>query len=98
MAHRLAPEARADLDDIAFHVASGSGDLAVAERLLSTITERFFLLSRYPHLGRPRDEDLGAGRRSLAVMGYVIVYRLDDGDVLILRVIRGSRDLEHLFP
>ena len=97
MAHRLAPEARADLEEIAFDVAAESGNLAIAERLISALTERFLLLSRYPHLGRARDDDLGAGRRSLAVTNYVIIYCIDDGDVLVLRVIHGRRDLNNLF-
>ncbi len=58
------------------------------------LTERFHLLSRYPLLGRHR-EDLG-GRRSFAVGDYVILYRVDDGDVAILRVIHGRRDIDGL--
>jgi plasmid stabilization system protein ParE len=52
-------------------------------------------------MGRARDSDLGSGRRSLPVGRYVIVYRVVDeferSDVLILRVVHGSRDMEELF-
>lgn len=49
MAHRVAPEAESDCDDIL---------------------------------------------RSFPVAGYLVLYRLDREDVLVLRVVRGSSDLE----
>jgi toxin ParE1/3/4 len=39
----------------------------------------------------------GPGRRSFPVGQYVIVYRIVRGDVRILRVVHGRRDLEALF-
>ncbi len=78
-------------------IAERGGSFASAERLVATITERFYLLSQYPYLGRSRELDLGAGRRSHVVGGYVIIYRIDNGDVLILRVLHGRRDIEALF-
>ena len=97
MAHRRAPEADSDLDDIVIGVAEREGSFESAERLVASITERFYLLSQYPYLGRSREGDLGVGRRRYAVGEYVIVYRIHDGDVLILRVVHGRRDIEALF-
>jgi toxin ParE1/3/4 len=97
MAHRLAPEAEADLDDIWYYIAKESQSVEVADRVIDSIVDRFFLLATYPHLGRRRDEDLRPGLRSLPVGEYVIIYRLEGEDVLILYIIRGSRDIEALF-
>jgi toxin ParE1/3/4 len=94
MAHRLAPEAEAELDDIWNYVAKESGSIEIADRLIDSITERFYLLAQYPHIGRARDADLRAGLRSFAVGQYVIIYRFDRKDVSILHVFRGSRDIE----
>jgi toxin ParE1/3/4 len=94
--HRLAPGAIDDLDEIAYHVGLEAG-LATAEKLIASLTERFHLLAAYPQAGRARDADLGQGRRSVAVGSYVIIYRLDEHDVSILRVLHGRRDLEGLF-
>ena len=58
------------------------------------LTQRFDLLGEYPYLGRARDQDLGPGRRSHAVGEYIIIYRVEDGDALILRVVHGRRELE----
>jgi toxin ParE1/3/4 len=97
MAHRVAVEAEADLDDIWTYIARGSGSLEVADRFIDFLTERFFLLSRNPHIGRRRDEELGPGLRSFPVRDYIVLYRIEAEDVLILRVLRGSRDIEALF-
>ena len=69
----------------------------VATRLIDSITHRFFFLATVPYGGRARDEDFGAGSRSIAVGEYVIVYCVDGNDVLILRVVHGRRDLGALF-
>ncbi len=53
MAHRLSKEAEHDFDDIAYHVANASGSLTIAERLILSLTARFYLLARRPRIGRP---------------------------------------------
>jgi toxin ParE1/3/4 len=97
MAHRVSPRAEADLDDIWFYVARESGSLDIATRLIDGITSRFLLLAGVPYAGRARDANFGAGTRSLTVGEYVIVYCVEDSDVLILRVVHGRRELEALF-
>src|ERR1700681_3407641 len=96
MAHRVAPEAEAELDNIWDYVAKDSGSIEIADRLIDSIAERFYLLACHPHIGRPRDEDLRPDLRSFPVGEYVIIYRLEGEDVLILHVLRGSRDIEAL--
>jgi len=97
MAHRLSPQAEAELDDIWYYIARASHSLETADRVVDSITDKFFLLATYPHVGRRRDEDLLPGLRSFPVGEYVIIYRVEAEDVLILRVLRGSRDIEALF-
>ena len=97
MAHRVAPRADADLDDIWLYVANDAGNLEIANRLIDSITDRFFLLADFPHLGRNRDEDFGIGSRSHPIGEYLIVYCIEGADVLILRVVHGRRDLGTLF-
>jgi toxin ParE1/3/4 len=97
MAHSVAREAEADLDDIWYFVATASGSMDVADRLIDTLTERFVLLARHPHMGRRRDEDLLPGLRSFPVGRYIILYSVEpNGDVLIARVISGERDIQSL--
>jgi len=97
MAHRLARAAEAELDDIWCYISKESRTIEIADRVVDSITDRFLLLARNPHIGRRRDDDLRPGLRSFPVGEYVIIYRVEDDDVLILHVVRGSRDIEALF-
>src|ERR1700733_1120269 len=96
MAHQLARQAERDLDDIAYYIARKTGSIDIAERLIDSITSRFYLLASHPRIGRARD-DLLAGARSFPVGSYVIVYDLDGDDVRILRVAHDRRNLAALF-
>ena len=51
MAHRVAPRAEADLDDIWLYVAKESGSMDVATRLVDSMTDRFFFLANLPLCG-----------------------------------------------
>ncbi len=66
MAHRVAPRAETDLDDIWLYVARESGSVEIANRLIDTITNRFLTLAQFPYIGRSREDDFGPGYRSLA--------------------------------
>ena len=97
MAHRLAPQVEIELDDIWCYIARESGSTDIADRLIDSITDRFFLLASHPYVGRRRDDDLHPGLRSFPVGEYVIIYRIEDEDVLILHVAHGRRNIEELF-
>jgi len=60
--------------------------------VIDSITARFTLLTQQPNIGRRRDEDLRPGVRTFVVADYVIAYRVDGDNVLILRVLCASRD------
>jgi toxin ParE1/3/4 len=97
MAHRLALEAEADLDNIWYFIASESGNPEVADRFIETLSQRFLVLARHPHIGRRRDADLLPGLRSFPLGRYIILYSVElTADVLIVRVIAGDRDIPAL--
>jgi len=89
MAIRISPEAEAELDDIWYYLATGSSSIEVAERMLDTIHDQLALLSKHPLLGRSRD-DLRPGVRSITVGAYVVLYRVEQEDVVILHVLQGG--------
>jgi plasmid stabilization system protein ParE len=45
------PQTDSDLDDIWYYLASESGSLEIADRLIDSITEQFVLLAGYLHAG-----------------------------------------------
>ena len=96
MAIRVAPQAEEELDEIWVYVATESGGTDIADRLIGSIADHFLLLSKHPRLGRRRDEDLRPGLRSLSAGSYVVIYRIEGRDVLILHVAHGRRDIQAL--
>jgi toxin ParE1/3/4 len=96
MPHRVAPRARADLDEIWHYIATESGSEQAADRTVDSILDRLLLLSRWPRLGRSRN-DLRRGLRSYGIGNYVIFYRISRAGVVILRVLHARRDIRRLF-
>ncbi len=92
---RVSPEAETDLDDIWVYVAKESQSLERADQFLDRFAAFFARLAENPYLGRRRD-DLRPGYRSFPVSDYVVIYRVADEEVLLLRIIRGSRDISDL--
>lgn len=90
------PQAERDLSDIWTYVAVESDSVEAADRLIDAITARFILIAQFPHVGRSREE-LRHGLRSFPVGEYIVFYRVTQDDVVILRVLRGSRDIPEFF-
>ena len=94
----ISPEAEADLDDIWLYIAKESQSVERAGHFLDRFAVFFTLLTENPYMGRARD-DLRRGYCSFPIGNYLVIYRgWDDDEVLILRVIRGSRDIQTLLP
>ena len=85
--------ARDDLIGIWRHV--GGDNIVAADALLDRLDERCFELLDHPELEPARDE-IRPGLRHLLVGEYMILYRIVEGGVEIVRVIHGRRDLFNL--
>jgi toxin ParE1/3/4 len=79
------------------YIVREGGNIEIARRQIASITNRFYLIANHPHLGRAHDNDLRPGRRSFSIDRYVIIYRTENENVLVLRVLHGSRNIEALF-
>ena len=91
---RLTQEAEADLEDIGDRIAERNPARAVT--YVRELRERVNRIGEFPHAGPPRPQ-WGEGIR-IAVHGkYLIIYRVRDETVQILRVLHGARDLDALF-
>jgi toxin ParE1/3/4 len=97
MCIRLAPQARADLDEIWLYIARETGNSEIATRTVASITDKFGLFARFPYLGK----ELGPGERpdvrTFPVDKYVIFYNPKAGEIRILRIIHASRDAAAVF-
>jgi toxin ParE1/3/4 len=97
MSYRLSSEAEGKLDDIWLYVARESGSVDTAIRIVQNISDRFWLLARNPRMGRRRPE-LSPELRSFAAGDYVVLYSIEDEDVVLIHsVFHGRRDIQSLF-
>jgi toxin ParE1/3/4 len=81
-----------DLDE-AYDYLLGESPRA-ADLLFDRVEEVGRLLARFSHLGRRRDE-VATGVRSFRVRGfrYLIFYRVENDDVLLIRMIHGAMNM-----
>jgi toxin ParE1/3/4 len=89
----LTPLAQRDLSDIWINVAIDNS--LAADRLLDSIGNRIGVLTEFPFLGSARP-DIAAEARLLVEGNYLILYRVTDPVVEIIRVVHGARDLSDI--
>ncbi|HEX8124931.1 MAG TPA: type II toxin-antitoxin system RelE/ParE family toxin [Allosphingosinicella sp.] len=90
---RRLPSAIRDLDDIWFHIALD--DEASATRLAERIALSVSRLADYP-LSGPARPDIAEDARSLVVGNYLVLYRVSEASVEIVRVLHGAREITRL--
>lgn len=88
---QFAPQAKADLIDIFYHIAGDNP--ARAESFVGEIEQRCAGLQSFPGMGRARPEIM-PGLRSLPHGHYVIFYTAGAQSVRIERILHGARDIE----
>jgi toxin ParE1/3/4 len=94
---RLAPRARADLDEIWLYIARESGSQAIATRTVASITDKFGLFAKFPHVGKSLESELRPNVRTFPVNSHMIFYSTKPGEIRILRIIHASRDAQAVF-
>jgi toxin ParE1/3/4 len=67
-----------------------------ATKLVRQIEKRFSIILTNPEIG-PRRDYLAKGLRAHFHRDYVFYYRFTDTEVIIVRVVHGSRDVQALF-
>ncbi len=81
------------INEIVNYIADDNVDVPIA--FYERVKDVFRLISQNPKMGRERPE-LSEGLRSFSVGKYVVFYRVWAGEVAIVRVVDGARDLEQL--
>jgi len=95
MRYRVSTDAEQDLAEIFLYWAKRAG-LRVADRLIDSITERFWLLGEHPDAGVSA-EDVAAGVKCFPAGKYLIYYRRTRRGIDILHVFHGARDQAQAF-
>jgi toxin ParE1/3/4 len=92
MRYRVSREAEQDLAEIFLYWAKRAG-LKVADRLIDSIMDRFWLLGEH----RISSEDIAAGVRCFPAGKYLIYYRKTRRGTDILHIFHGARDQMRAF-
>jgi toxin ParE1/3/4 len=95
MRYRVSREAEEDLDEIFVYWAKRAG-LKVADRLMDSLSDRFWLPGEYLHAGRSA-EHIAAGVRCFPAGKYLIYYRKMLRVIDILHVYHGAQDQKRAF-
>lgn len=90
---RYTAEAAEDLEEIYRYIAEDN--IIAAKEHRQRLKRRCTELVDQPRVGRKRDE-IKSGLRSVTEGDYVILYRILDDAIAIMRVAHGSRDLRRL--
>jgi len=95
MRYRVSKDAQRDLDEIFVYCAKRAG-LRVADRLIDSIIDRFWILGEHPDAGRP-SEDIAPGVRCFPAGKYLIYYRKMRRGTDILHIFHAARDQKRTF-
>src|SRR2546421_5642864 len=95
MRYRISKDANQDLDHI-FLYWERRASLKVAEKLVDSIIDRFWLLGEYPDAGRPC-EHIAAGVKCFPAGKYLIYYRKTRRGIDILHVFHSAQDQKQAF-
>ncbi len=85
---------QSDIESIYEYIARAGG-IASADRIIEAVTATCGDLGEFPGMGRRRPEldDLDREVRSISERGYVILYTEHEGQIWIVRVVHGARDI-----
>jgi toxin ParE1/3/4 len=95
MRYRVSADAEQDLEEIFLYWAKRVS-LATADRVIDSITERFWLIGEHPEAGR-RANDIAPGVKCFPAGKYLIYYRKVRSRVDILRIFHGARNQRSAF-
>ena len=91
---RFTPAARADLLGIWDYIAARN--VAAADRVAAAISLATRRLARTPQIGQLRPDLAPDTHRFLTVRPYLVVYRVTDDAIEILRGLRGARNVRRV--
>lgn len=92
--HIISPEASQDLSEIIDYFASINID--AGERFVDEFDKKCKYLANFPNMGRSYG-NIKPDLRGVPLDDYIILYRVINSEVEIVRVISGYRNLESLF-
>lgn len=88
--------AREDIKEIGRYIGREQQRPSTAAKIMRLIRDHCDQLARFPISGTARP-DLGEDIRVTSLKRWVIVFRPTENDIVVLRIVDGSRDWTRLF-
>jgi plasmid stabilization system protein ParE len=95
MNYRISRRANADLEAICDRIAEDNPP--AAEHLDERIHEAIQRLAKFPGMGHRRSDVKDSRYLFWTVGHYVIAYRVEQSELVVVRVLHGARDFRKLF-
>ena len=95
MTYRISRRANADIESICDYIAKDNPE--AAERLDERIHNTIQMLAHFPRMGHLRSDVADKRYLFWTVDRYVISYRLKGKQLIVVRIVHGSRDFRKLF-
>ena len=86
---------QAEIDLLEIWECIAADNMMVADKIIRKLDGRSHELLDNPELGSARD-DIVKGMRHLVMDNYLILYRIDDEDIEVVRYLHGARNLRAL--
>lgn len=90
----ISPEASQDLTEIVDYFANNN--VEAGERFVRNFEQKCINLAKFPSMGRSYP-NIKSSLRGIPLDSYIILYRLQNDVIEIVRVVSGYRDLDTLF-
>lgn len=95
MNYRISRRANGDIEGICDSIAENNPE--AANRLDERLHEAMRLLAQFPRMGHTRPDVQDKRYLFWAVGNWIIAYRIEPKEVLVVRVLHGHRDFRKLF-
>lgn len=92
--HIISPEASLDLSEIIDYFTIRN--IEAGERFIDEFEKKCKYLANFPNMGRSY-ANIKPNLRGVPLDGYIILYRIINSGIEIVRVVSGYRNLESLF-
>jgi plasmid stabilization system protein ParE len=95
MKYRISSRANRDIEEICDRIAQDKP--SAADRFDERLHQTMQMLAKFPGAGHTRTDVVGHRYLFWSVGNYVIAYRVERAELIVVRVVHGARNFRKLF-
>lgn len=94
--YKYTSESESDLIEIWHYIFQNEREETRPDNLIEEIKQTVFQLSQFPYMGKERPE-VSKGLYFFPSGNYLILYRITQNNIVIIRILHCSRDVSKIF-